>query len=537
MGLLNTEQVDVLGKHPISADKPAGESIRLEPLFESIEAEVAKLDDFTAKEPVRWNQVLEGARQILEKESKDFLVACYLTRSLCEEDLLTGFNQGIEVARGLAEQFWDQAHPPKKRVRGRSQAFEWLVEKCHPLLESYQPRGTDSDLLDQVESNVIALDDYLIEKMADNAPNFAEFRQTFRRLKQGLQVEQQAATKQQAASTVQSARPSATQANTGGGAAASSGTAAASVSAVTSDKDLMAAYRAIQEQLRLVTQHLGSKNPSDPELFRINRFITWLGVNQVPPSTNGKTQLRPLAKDKLETYQGLYQDKQWAALIPEIEQSLVRAPFWLDGQRMVAEALDAMDNQAAKSAVQDGVKAFVSRLPDVVNGLFSDDSPFASDATKQWIQREVMASGAGSGSGETLAIDTANIGKDWEAAFDQALALAQEKQMRQALGLFQQGVARSTSKREQTLWQFNQARFCFDHGLVSLATPLLEHIDKTLTQSGASDWEPQLTKQILQLLLRCYESQDTPTTEEKTKVLHARLCQLDLAMAFDLVNH
>ncbi len=533
MALLSAEQMEQMGKIPISAEMPAGESIRLEPIFESIEAEVAKLDDFTSKEPVRWKQVAEGAQKILTEESKDFLVACYLTRSLCEEDLLQGLSQGVQVARSMVEQFWDVAHPPKKRARGRSQAFEWLVEKCNPLLESYQPRQTDFEAISQLETNVIALDDYLIDKMADKAPNFAEFRQMFRRLRQGLEAEKQQAESKTATSKTTQApstpnRPSPTS---------SILSAPAAPSSVGCDKDLIAVYRTTQEQLRSVTQYLSSNNSADAEIFRINRFITWLGVNQMPPATAGKTQLRPLAKDKLEAYQAMYQEKRWQDLLPEIEQSLVRAPFWLDGQKMVADALEDLDNTLALSAVIDGVRAFVNRIPGVLNGRFSDDSPFACDATKQWINQSVMTSGSGQ-SAEALSIDTAHLSKDWEQAYGEAVELAKQKQTRQALALFQEGVARSTSKREQTLWQFNQARFCFEQGLQQLALPILENIDASLTNSGASDWEPQLTKQVLQLLLRCYQLQEgTAMTEEKTKVLHARLCQLDLAMAFDLVKH
>ena len=60
----------------------------------------------------------------------------------------------------------------------------------------------------------------------------------------------------------------------------------------------MAVYRLCQEQLRNASQHLATKNATDPEVFRINRFITWLGVNQLPPATQNKTQLRPISKEK-----------------------------------------------------------------------------------------------------------------------------------------------------------------------------------------------------------------------------------------------
>ena len=536
MSLLTVDEIRLLTTNPIPGENPAGESVRLEPAFESIEQEIAKLDSFTTDDPVRWGNVISTARQILEEQSKDFLVACYLTRALCEEDLLDGLNQGLLIGKGIADQFWEHAFPPKKRLRGRSQAFEWLVEKSHTLLDNYSPQLKDLERLQQLEENLTALDDLLVDRMADSAPNLAEFRQAFRRMRQGLEVEKENKSSSGPASSSATARASATPAQSAAGAAIATAAASAPPQ-VASDRDLMAVYRLCQDQLRNASQYLAAKNSLDSEVFRINRFITWLGVNQLPPATQNKTQLRPVSKEKLDVISGLYQEKRWLDLVAEVEPSLVKAPFWVTGQRMVCEALDELDAEGPKQAVCQGVKDFVARLPDVVTLTFNDDTPFADEKTRQWLQK-IQQSASGSSGGAALSLDTSNIGQDWEDAYQQAETLAGEKQQREALALFQAGVSRSTSLREQALWRFNQARFCFDQGLQDLAMPLLENLDKQLVQQGVEQWEPQVSKRVLELLLRCLRQGDT--SEDKSRridKLHARLCTLDLALAFDLTAH
>lgn len=542
MALLTAEQLEALMVQPIPGENPGGENVRLESAFESVEREIGKLDSLTAEDPVRWRDVLATSQEILQQQSKDFLVACYLTRALCETHVIDGLQQGLAVANGMVEHFWDHAYPPKKRVRGRAQAFEWLVEKSQPLLEKYQPNIAHLEKIKSLEATVIALDNTLVEKMADAAPNLADFRQRFRRLRQGLEMEQQANVRRVEASrpvgTLERETPDSDlpRENQAAGTVLVMPTVPGSGS-VAAEKDLIAIYRAVQDPLRSASQFLRNKKLTDPEAYRINRFVTWLGISQLPPATDGKTQLKPVPKDKVATCQALWAEQRWQELLPELENSLSRAPYWLDGHRWVCEALQSMQAEDAAAAVMDGVRAFVSRFPLVVNYCFSDGTPFADEPTRQWINREVNG-GRQTAATTGVMVDVSGIAQHWQDTYEQALTLGKEKKYREALALFQQGCSQSTSLREQSLWRFNQARFCVELNLLQLSVPLLENLDRQLIEKGVDEWEPQITSKVLELLLRCYRALDIAEVPEKrVEELHARLCKLDLALAFDLSKH
>ena len=537
MTLLSAEQLEKLATQPIPGNSPAGENARLDAEFEAIEREIAKLDSLTAAEPVRWQDVLVHSQTILEHQSKDFLVACYLTRALCEIQVMEGLQQGLTLARGLVDHFWEQAWPPVRRVRGRAQSFEWLVEKCNPLLDNYRPQFAHLESLRALEETLAGLDSILVEKMAENAPNLMDMRQRLRRLYQGLEAEQQTQHRHQEIARASGSRTRPENQNSVTSLQQSEPLINAQVNApsgIDNERDVMAVFRACQEPLRAVSQYLRGKKLTDPEAYRINRFVTWLGISQLPPAKEGLTQIKPVSREKLDACQALYAEQRWSELLPEVENSVARAPFWLDGHRLAWESLDALGADSASEAVMEGLKGFISRFPAVLKYRFSDGSGFADDVTRQWIDRVVNATRQ-NGVGTEIVVDQAGLSAGWHDAYEQAAALAREKKLRDAIALFQQGCNRSTSLREQTLWRFNQARFCFESGLRQLAVPLLENLDRQLTENGVEDWEPQVTTKVLELLLRCYCDGIT-VPESRVEALRARLCKHDLALAFDLSN-
>lgn len=534
--------LETLATKPISDKAPTGSNIRLEPNFEAIESQLSLMDSLTSDIPTDWDEVQRLCKIVLASESKDLLVACYLTRALCEKDLLQGLDLGLGLNLKLMELYWENCFPAKKRARGRAAPYVWLVERLDLKLEAYQPGLSDLAQLKQIVQKIRQLDEFLLEQLGDVAPPLNEFEQVFKRWVSGLereQVAQEARAKSQAAANANSSSTASPQSSSNSSGAApgspSQGSAApVPRGAISSEAEYQAYCRNLQESLRTLCLYLRENQPTNAESFRINRFLTWLGVNALPGAKEGVTQLRPLPADMLKQYETLLQLKNYNDLIPQIENSISRAPFWLDGHYWMSTILEDMGAVDAKNAVNAGVRDFVKRLPGVVNLKFVDNTPFANDETRSWLSMEVMAESGNAQSDLALPLqgeETAN----WESAYEQALVLQKEKKMKQALALFQDGCMRSISKREQIFWRFNQARFCFESKQFDLAIPLLERIDQQLQNNQLDDWEPAVTTKIIELLLRCYKnSKETEALKQRIEALHARLCRYDLALAFEL---
>lgn len=114
VSMVGKEWLEVVTK-PVSTERPAGENVRLGPLFERIEAEIAKLESLIDDTPIEWELMINWCREILKDQSKDILVACYLSRALCEGNLPQGLITATLIQLELAKRYWEHGFPPQKR--------------------------------------------------------------------------------------------------------------------------------------------------------------------------------------------------------------------------------------------------------------------------------------------------------------------------------------------------------------------------------------------------------------------------------------
>ena len=157
-----------LGRSPINSTNTAGEDIRYDPLFESLQAEIDAKPS-AGSSGVNWKKVVEMATIILEKRSKDILVASYLAVGLLRtEGVPQGLLNGLVLLNDLMHEFWENMFPPVKRMRGRAQALGWWVERTEAVLggvTDLAPIAVETQ--QELSSTAEALHDLISEKCPD----------------------------------------------------------------------------------------------------------------------------------------------------------------------------------------------------------------------------------------------------------------------------------------------------------------------------------------------------------------------------------
>jgi type VI secretion system protein ImpA len=103
---------------PVSAAEPAGRWMRYEPSFSELsrlrEEDDPNLPMGDWERPLQkanWANVAEVSIRLLEKDSKDFQVAAWLTDAWIRTHSWQGLCTGLQLLNGIAERFWRAAWP------------------------------------------------------------------------------------------------------------------------------------------------------------------------------------------------------------------------------------------------------------------------------------------------------------------------------------------------------------------------------------------------------------------------------------------
>src|SRR5262245_47893702 len=119
---------------PISGENPAGENLQYAGLHDEIR-EARRADDTLAQgdrqreiKTSDWDRVLSLSKDALASQTKDLQVAAWLTEALLKTHGFPGLRDGLQLARGLHERFWDTVYPPVEDgdLEGRANAIAVL---------------------------------------------------------------------------------------------------------------------------------------------------------------------------------------------------------------------------------------------------------------------------------------------------------------------------------------------------------------------------------------------------------------------------
>ncbi|MDR3409640.1 MAG: type VI secretion system protein TssA [Formivibrio sp.] len=120
---------------PISSTRSAGEDLSYSRLFDEIR-EARRADDpllnqgdwETGVKVADWPRVSQLCEQALQRETKDLQIAVWYVEVLTRQHDFAGLSFGLQVLRGLVEQFWATLYPTfdPNDLDERISKFEWL---------------------------------------------------------------------------------------------------------------------------------------------------------------------------------------------------------------------------------------------------------------------------------------------------------------------------------------------------------------------------------------------------------------------------
>lgn len=514
-----------LGRHPISTDKPAGVDIRYEPAFDELQTEVDKLSSPAAAGSVNWEKICRFAAEILMNRSKDLVTAGYLAVSLIYRRGTDGFALGLGLYLDLLENFWEDLHPPKHRARGRIRAIEWWAEKTETALKQQKDLLFSTTQLDLIGNNLSRLEILLSERF-ESAPSLVGIREFLNGFS-SEQVETSRSETRVPPVSDQVEEPPSRQ-------AASdeflNGTGSASRNILSNHE----AENALQEgmnRIREASFYLWQQDLAVSIAYRMTRKAAWASVEELPPAANGKTRIPPPTSVEKTLLFELRNKGDAEALLKAAEARITQYIFWLDLNRLSAEALARLGTrfEKAHNAVCQETAFLLQRLPGLENLSFSDGTPFATPETKQWLE-SLICRGASSNdipppfSDPPLVEMEAEIGK----SIDEIQLMLRKGQLVEAMENVQERLRASSSRREKLLWRLALSRMLVDIGKAKLAIPHIDQILMDLDRHELEEYEPLLAMRGLRLAWIALDAQTEQKSKDRaTDVLH-RIGRVDM---------
>ncbi|QVN11465.1 type VI secretion system protein TssA [Burkholderia sp. LAS2] len=494
---------------PIPGEHACGRDPGYEDAFFELKDEAGKLSGIDD------GLIVRACEHLLKEIGKDLRLAGYYAFARLRQDGPAGFADGLELAAALVDRFGEAALPA--RYEAKKAALEMLATAR--AIETLESRGDFAPA--DLERTLAALD-VLVTHTApwpDAArPNLQPLVSRFERKDAPARsADSEMAMPESTAPRKTSAGP------------------------IASARDLLDQARAMSVWLR------DQENGYLPSV-RLVRSIRWDTLHDVPPADAAShTRLAPPRAELRQQMKRLVLQKHWHELLERVEGAFMEGVnhLWFDLQYFQHVALDHVGTpyDAWRALLRADFALFLERLPGIERLAFNDGTPFADDTTLEWIARHAVVRDLEAG--ETIAplpvsaeSESDSTG-DWPEIEVQARELATREGIETAFAWLEALPGMKTD-RHRYLQRLVMARLADHVGRHDAALALLAELDGTSRSLPMMRWEPALTFEVKQQLVKALKAMssrkdaDKPALARRISELHAELTVLDPARALTL---
>jgi type VI secretion system protein VasJ len=492
---------------PMAADNFCGDDASFSQEFEDLKAEVDKDSSVHATTGTDWVIVLGMATEFLSSKSKNVWALVYAVYAYYRVKGLTESVAAFAALTDILTTYWDWLYPLPERLQRRLAPLQWLYSRMETSAKATEFLGESPQTIIALKAECQRLQNFLQQKIGDDTPAFtAVFRNN--------------PPAESAPSTHET--PPVLQ-----GGDAPRPAAAPPIADVLTELEadgrvpsgvLPQLVRNILEQNRQLAGHLLSINMLDERAYQLHRTALWSTLLHPPQSDHaGKTQLACVPSDKIRTYSMAVEDKRYAEILPHLERSAAKAPFWLEGHYLVTRCLEGLGATAALGVMRSAFSQLLGRFPELLGYKFQCGTPFAPPKILPWLEALSATPFSAQQLHSEVESGSANEASLSEIRLQEAIGLMNEQNFR--AGLMHLGDGPSGRNRGSIHHGILQARYCMAAGKRKAASKLLHALYDKLEQWDLLDWEPDLTANLLYLLCSA-NPKHQGVSEEMVRRLH-----------------
>jgi len=494
---------------PLAGDGGVGRDPGYEDAFFAVREETQKLSGIDD------GLIVRSCEQLLKETGKDLRLAGYYAFARLRQDGPAGFADGIELAAALVDRFGEAVLPA--RAEARKGALDMLATAR--MIDLLERRGDFAPA--DLERALAALDVLVARTGAwpeAARPNLRSLVSRFERTgdaARGVEPD--------------TAMPP------------SLSVASISTASIASTLDLL-------DQARTMAVWLRDQENGYLPSVRVVRSVRWDTLHEAPPSDAAfRTRLAPPRGELRQQMKRLVLQKQWHELLERVEGAFMEGAnhLWFDLQYFQHVALDHVGApyNAWRELLRADFALFLERLPGIERLAFDDGTPFADDATLEWIARHAVVRDLEAGEAvaplPVFADSEGDAAGDWPEIEAQARDLAGRDGVEAAFAWLD-ALPGLKTERHRYLQRLVMARVADHAGRPDAALALLAELDICSRSLPLIRWEPALVFEVKQQLVRALKAMshrkdaDKPALARRIGDLQAELTVLDPARALTL---
>jgi len=407
-------------------------------------------------------------------------------------------------------------------MRGRLRSIEWWIEKTEAALKQLPEKSVPARQVAIIGENLEKIERFM-QKHMDGSPSVSLIMERVELLASEDQPQQETPP-QQHVSIQDIPRAPAADAKPAG-------------QDITSPQIAQRMLEHHLLKLREVANYLWQQDSANPMVYRLNRRSVWMTVDDLPPSTNGRTRIPPPDNQSVKTLFEIRSNGNTDALLKAAEGKLSQHIFWLDLNRFVAEALVRLDSrhERALDVVCRETALLLNRLPGLEELSFSDGMPFANSETKDWLKS--ISLNARQEPEEANSVQKAERDRPEdkiELEVINAKGLIRKGKLIDAMIKLQQELNHTMSNREKILWRIAISQMLVEEKQGKIALPHIEQILADVDSYRLEEYDPALTLRALKLAWKGMQAQPDQAYKIKANDILYRIARLDMAEAIRL---
>ena len=505
--------------------EPAGTDVRSLPQYETLQAEIEKLSNPHSNGSPDWPVVITLAQDLLKNSGKDILIGSYLAHALTIKNGIEGLFDGFSVIHGLIKNYWETMYPSVRRLRGRNNAVQWLVDRTESLFNENEfifEQEYPASLIDGINKIINEIDASLASYIGEESPNFSSLKRHVQKLRSHPEYTQ----KSQIISSEKIEFDHISDLS-------SNSDKNNNINLFSIDKSLISkenldsALQDINNNINTLSDFFLENEISDGRSYLFKRFSNWSEITFTPPHNDFISAVPGPLDQQIQILRSLRENKNNIDIINFTESIISTHPFWLDLNLACAEAL-MRSGEAYQQALHEvgcATSWFTHRFPEISSLKFSSGVPFADEETKKWIS----------------SLDT-NIppSKDLEksSSIDEILSFARNDDdltsvifsLKKMTNLFESG---KINPSELLLSKIKICEIILKRGINANLSALANDIINTVERHALESWDKNLALQALIVSYQIYFKIDD---FEKIKKTIDKISSIDTSSAFELLT-